>query len=395
MQIIASPELDQFRDACREWLSRSVPRETRPRDGLAMRDFDIAWQRRQFEGGWAGVSWPKEYGGRGASVLEQLIWFEECARANAPQAGACFVALSHAGPTLITRGSEAQKERHLPAILKGQHIWCQGFSEPGAGSELASLRCKAEVDGDELVINGTKIWTTYGHLADYQELLVRTDPKASRHKGISWVICDMKSPGVEIRPIRAMSGLTHFAQVFYDNVRIPLASLVGELNDGWRVAMTTLGFERGTGMIAHQLELASTVDRLIRVCKEVKSPITERVLIEDEAIAATLAGIRAEVTALRSLTYASIARGMREAVPGPDGNVVALYFGELTRRVHQTALDLLGPIALEQGGDYDWPFHYLECFKWAIGGGTSEIRRNTIGERMLGLPKAPSNRVSV
>ena len=371
---------------------RNVPREARPRDGTDMREFDLQWQRRQYEGGWAGVSWPREYGGRGASVLEQLIWFEECARANAPQAGCLFVALSHAGPTLITRGTESQKVRHLPPILRGEQAWCQGFSEPGAGSDLASLRCRAEVDGDYLVVNGTKIWTTYGHLVDYQELLVRTDQKASRHKGISWVICDMKAPGIEIRPIRAMSGLTHFAQVFYDNVRIPVSNLVGDLNDGWRVAMTTLGFERGTGMIAHQLDLASTVDRLIRACKEVRSLSTGRKLIEDDAIAARLAGVRAEVIALRALTYASIARAMRETVPGPEGNVVSLYFGELTRRVHQAALDLLGPVALEQGGDYDWPLHYLECFKWAIGGGTSEIRRNTIGERMLGLPKAPSNR---
>ena len=235
MQIIVSTALELFRAECREWLAHNVPRGRRPEEGPAMRDFDRAWQRRQFDGGWAGVSWPKDYGGRGASVLEQLIWFEECARAGAPSSGTMFVALSHAGPTLITSANEEQKAFHLPRILRGEVSWCQGFSEPGAGSDLASLRCKAEVDGDHLIVNGSKIWTTYGDLSDYQELLVRTDPAAQRHKGISWVICDMKLPGIEIRPIKAMSGLTHFAQVFYDNVRIPMSNLIGSLNDGWRV----------------------------------------------------------------------------------------------------------------------------------------------------------------
>jgi alkylation response protein AidB-like acyl-CoA dehydrogenase len=223
MQIIASRELESFRSECRDWLAQNVPREKRPPEGLAMRQFDRAWQRRQFDGGWAGVSWPKEFGGRGASVLEQLIWYEECARGHAPPPGAMFVGLSHAGPTLITSASDAQKAFHLPRILNGDAVWCQGFSEPGAGSDLAALRCRGEIDGDHLVVNGTKIWTSYGHHADYQELLIRTDQNALRHKGISWVICDMKLPGIEIRPIEAMSGQTQFAQIFYDNVRIPLS----------------------------------------------------------------------------------------------------------------------------------------------------------------------------
>jgi len=391
MRIITSPELEMFRDQCRSWLKDNVPREKRPPEGEAMRAFDLAWQKRQYDGGWAGVSWPPEYGGRGLSVLEQLIWHEEYARAGAPPSGAMFVALSHAGPTLIVSGNEAQKARHLPPILKGEENWCQGFSEPGAGSDLASLKCRATIDGDYLVVNGTKIWTSYGHLADWQELLVRTDPDLPRHKGISWVICDMKAPGIDIRPIRAMSGLTHFTQVFYDDVRIPLANVVGGLNNGWRVAMTTLGFERGTGTIAHQIELSATVDKLIAVACELPAASGDGRAIDDQAVAADLAMLRAEVTALRSLTAASVSRGMREAVPGPEGNIVALYFGELSRRVHATALDLLGPRGIERGG-HDWPLHYLEAFKWAIGGGTSEIRRNAIGERLLGLPKGPNAR---
>ena len=388
MHLISSPQLDQFRAECRDWLAHNVPRGVRPLEGAALRDYDLAWQRRQYEAGWAGISWPKDYGGRGASVLEQLIWHEEYARAAAPPSASMFVALSHAGPTLIVAGTEAQKARHLPAILRGEENWCQGFSEPGAGSDLASLKCRAEIDGDQLVVNGTKIWTTYGEHAVWQELLVRTDPDRPRHKGISWVICDMRSPGIEVRPIKAMSGLNHFAQCFYDDVRIPLSNVVGEINGGWKVAMTTLGFERGTGTIAHQIELANIVERLIASARAMPGGAGEDVMAE-------LATLKSEVMALRSLTVASVSRGMREEVPGPEGNIVALYFAELTRRVNSFAFDLLGPMALERGGAHDWPLHYLECFKWGIGGGTIEIRRNAIAERLLGLPKGPSAREAV
>jgi alkylation response protein AidB-like acyl-CoA dehydrogenase len=348
-----------------------------------MREFDCAWQRRQFDGGWAGVSWPQEFGGRGASVLEQLIWYEECARAHAPAPGSMFVALSHAGPTLITAATPEQKAFHLPRILKGEAVWCQGFSEPGSGSDLASLKCRADLEGDHLVVNGTKIWTSYGQHADYQELLVRTDPEAPKHRGISWVICDMNLPGIEVRPIKAMSGFAQFAQVFYDNVRIPRANLIGELNGGWGVAMTTLGFERGTGMITHQLELTATVERLIRDAFDEASGVAR-----SPSMLARLAQLRAEAAALRSLTVASISRAMHSNVPGAEGNIVSLHFGELIRRVYQTALDLYGAEALQW--DSHWPLHYLDGFKWAIGGGTSEVRRNAIGERMLGLPKGPA-----
>ncbi|AIT80057.1 acyl-CoA dehydrogenase family protein [Novosphingobium pentaromativorans] len=389
MRLIEDPKLDRFRAECRDWLQDNVPTAKRPPDGLALREYDLAWQRTQYEGGWAGVSWPKEYGGRGLSVLEQLIWHEEYARAGAPPSASMFVALSHAGPTLIVQGSDEQKQRYLPKILKGEENWCQGFSEPGAGSDLASLKTRGVVDGDHLVVTGTKIWTSYAEGANRQELLVRTDPEQPRHRGLTWIVCDMDLPGIDIRPITAMSGVTHFAQVFYDEVRIPLANVVGEINKGWAIAMTTLGFERGTGTIAHQIELANGVERLIEVAGETTDPETGRSLLDDDAVAARLAGLRAEVMALRSLTVASVSRGMREEVPGAEGNIPALYFGELTRRVNGAALEILGPAALARDGEHNWPLHYLESFKWAIGGGTSEIRRNVIGERVLGLPRGP------
>ena len=386
MRIVDSPELQRFRAECRDWLADNVPREKRPPEGTAMREFDLAWQRRQFEGGWAGLAWPRDYGGRGASLLEQYIWHEEYARAGGPASGSLFVALSHAGPTLIAAGDDVQKQFHLPRILQGEAVWCQGFSEPNAGSDLGALECRGTVEGDHLIVSGTKIWTSYGDLADYQELLIRTEPGSTGRRGISWAICDMRAPGIEIRPIRAMSGLTHFAQIFYDDVRLPLSNVVGALGGGWSVAMTTLGFERGTATIAHQIALSETVAQLIALARRLPGPDGTGTAIEDDAVAAGLATLKAEVAALRSLTAASISRGLREAVPGAEGNIVALYFAELTRRIHQAALDLLGPAALERGGE-DWPFRYLEAYKWGIGGGTTEIRRNAIGERVLGLPK--------
>ncbi len=389
MRLIEDPELDRFRAECRDWLEDHVPKGPRPPEGLALREYDLAWQRTQYEGGWAGVSWPEEYGGRGLSVLEQLIWHEEYARAGAPPSASMFVALSHAGPTIIVQGSDEQKTKYLPAILKGDENWCQGFSEPGAGSDLASLKTRGVVDGDCLVVTGTKIWTSYAEGANRQELLVRTNPEEPRHRGLTWIVCDMDLPGIDIRPITAMSGVTHFAQVFYDEVRIPLTNVVGEINKGWAIAMTTLGFERGTGTIAHQIELANGVERLIEAARETTDPATNRTLIADDAVAAKLAGLRAEVMALRSLTIASVSRGMREEVPGAEGNIPALYFGELTRRVNGAALEIFGCSALVRDGEHNWPLHYLESFKWAIGGGTSEIRRNVIGERVLDLPRGP------
>jgi alkylation response protein AidB-like acyl-CoA dehydrogenase len=390
MKIIETAAESDFRQEVRAWLETHVPREKRAAEGPEMRAFDMAWQKTQYEGGWAGISWPKEFGGRGLPLVEQMIWHEEYSRAGAPSSATMFVALSHAGPTLINEGSEEQKAYHLPRILKGEVTWCQGFSEPGAGSDLGGLKTRAEVDGDDLVVNGSKIWTTYAPGATFQELLVRSDPTLGKHKGISWVICPMDTKGLEVRPIKAMSGITHFAQCFYDDVRIPLSNVVGGLNNGWGVAMTTLGFERGTASIAHQIELSRTVEKLVEIARQVDAPDGKRKAIADDAIAAELATLRAEVAALRSMTALSISRNMRSAVPGPEGNLVALQFGELIRRVMAFGLQLLGPRGLERHNEFgEWPMEYMECFKWAIGGGTTEIRRNAIGERLLGLPRGP------
>ncbi len=378
-----------FRAEVRAWLRDNIPRERRPPDGPPMRAFDLDWQRRQHDGGWAGLAWPKEHGGRGASLVEQLIWFEECARMGAPQLGCLTIALNHGGPTLIAKGTEAQKAFHLPKILRGEVVWCQGFSEPGSGSDLASLRTRAVIDGEHLVVTGQKIWTSHAHLADYQELLVRTDPAAPKHKGITWVICDMQAPGITVRPIRSMAGHHHFCEVFYDEVRIPLANVVGAVNDGWRVAMSTLSFERGTGYVAKQLELSRLIEELIALARETPGPNGRASLLDDDAVAGELAVLQAEVAALRAMSYTAMSRCLREPVPGPEGSIVALFYGELAKRVHGMAMRILGPRGLERSDATEaFVGSYLHAYHETIAGGTSEIRRNIIGERVLGLPRA-------
>lgn len=230
-----------------------------------------------------------------------------------------FVGNNHGGPTLMVSGTPEQKAFHLPRILQGDVVWCQGFSEPGAGSDLAALNCKAAIDGDELVVNGHKIWTSYAHVADFQELLVRTNSDAPKHKGISWVICDMTLPGIEVRGIKTMSHVTDFCEVFYDDVRIPLTNVVGAIDDGWRVTMTTLSFERGTAFMADQVELAMVVERLIHEATE-RTDASGRSVIRDDYIVRRLgkiARLRTEVAALKAMTIAGISRTKRTVSPGP------------------------------------------------------------------------------
>ena len=391
MDIRFSAAEEAFRAAARAWLEANVPRGSRPAgaDLRARRDYDLAWQRRMFEGGWAGVSWPREFGGRGASLMEQVIWYEEYARAGAPEITTTFVGLNHAGPTLIACGSEEQKAYHLPRILRGDVVWCQGFSEPNAGSDLASLQTRAVFDGAELVVSGQKIWTSFGNVAEFQELLVRTDPEAPRHRGISWVICAMDSPGIDVRPITTLTGDQHFCEVFYDQVRIPLRNVVGQLHDGWRVAMATLGFERGTAFLSEQIRLARRLEDLAALARSVPGPRAGRA-IDDDEIGRRLALVRAEVAALRAMTYRSVSLAVRTGVPGAEASIIRLFFSELVQRIDLLALDILGPAAVERcegSPAARWADSYLAGLSQTIGGGTKDIQRNIIGDRVLGLPR--------
>lgn len=374
MDLLKDPEITAFREEARTWLEENAPREERPADDLQAREFDRAWQRLQFEGGWAGVAWPKEYGGSGLSPLQQMIWYEEMVRADAPSMGSFTVALGHAGPTIIARGTEEQQEAYLQRIIGGDTPWCQGFSEPGSGSDLASLRTRATIEGDELVVNGQKIWTSFAHIADFQELLVRTDPDAPKHRGISWVVLDMKTPGLTVRPIRTIDGNAHFCECFYDDVRIPLANVVGGLNNGWQVAMSTLSFERGMGYLQSRLTIITRVDRLIAEARR-------RNVLTDDRIAWQLAHLRAEATAVHALGYDGV---VTKARPELVAAVNQVFNGELDKELYRVALEVLQVDGLERD---PWTAGYLGSFPATIAGGSKDIQKNIVGERVLGLPR--------
>jgi alkylation response protein AidB-like acyl-CoA dehydrogenase len=374
-----SEDIAAFRARARAWLAENVPSELPPPDGQAARVFVMGWQQKLASGGWTGITWPKEYGGGGLSVYEQIAWWEEYALADAPTPlDASFTQINHAGPTLIACGTDAQKSFHLPKILAGEVIWCQGFSEPGAGSDLAAIRTRGEVVGDEIVINGQKIWSSFADYADYQEAVIRTDPGAGKpHAGLSWVIVPMDAPGLTVRPIATMPGPKKYCEVFYDNVRIPLSNVVGGLNNGWATAMSTLSFERGTAALGLQIRLILQVEKLVAAC-----PASRPVL------RARLARLRAEAAAMRAMAY-RFAIEAATGVPGPEGSMIRLYFAELSQRVGAAAIELYGLAAPETLGEHGWAHDYLDAFSETIAGGTAEIQRNIIGERVLGLPKGP------
>jgi alkylation response protein AidB-like acyl-CoA dehydrogenase len=370
--------LDEFRDEVRTWLAENKPTEKRPGFGGPMREWDADWQRRQFEGGWAGIDWPTEYGGRGLGFLEQIIWYEEYVQSGLPIGENCFVvALAHAGPTLILRANDAQKQAYLPRILRGETPWCQGFSEPSSGSDLASLQTRAELDGDALVVNGQKVWTSYANVADYQEMLVRTDPNAPKHKGITWLVCDMNAPGVEVRPIRTIDGESHFCEVFYTDVRIPLTDVVDEINNGWSVAMSTLAIERGPVALDYQLQTVQMVEDLVELARD-------RGLLRDEALTLRLAEARAEASALRAMTYVGVSMAIPGQTPPPISTAARTFWAQLRQDVGRLSLEILGAEGLELN---PWTTTWLTAFSSTLAGGTKDIQKNIIGERVLGLPR--------
>ena len=391
MDLQYSDEDREFRARAREWLKAHVPVDARPANGLAGAQYDRDWQRKLHDHGWAGVAWPKEFGGLGLTGLQQVIWYEEMARAGAPHyINTTYVALMHAGPTLIARGTDEQKAFHLPRILSGEALWCQGFSEPNAGSDLAALKTRGRVEGDHLVVNGAKMWTTDAQHADYQELLIRTDPDSQRHKGLTWVIADMHAPGIDIRPIRTMLNDEHVNMVFYDEVRIPLANVVGEVGNGWSTALATLSFERGLGFIGDQLELYERVGRAIELAGKVRLE-DGRLAIEDNGIAQRLASLKADTIAIRSMTLADIAETDRTGMPGPKGSMMKLLVTGTHKALSEVVGEILGWDFLEFDGDrsaHPWTYDYLWSWIFTISGGTSEIQRENIADRVLELPRA-------
>lgn len=392
MDLRYSDEDRHFRARAREWLSANVPSEPRPAGGAIASQFDRDWQKKLFEHGWAGVAWPKEYGGLGLSGLQQVIWYEELSRAHAPvmHVSTTYVALMHAGPTVMARGTEEQKAFHLPRILSGEALWCQGFSEPNAGSDLAALRTSGRVEGDHVVVNGAKMWTTDAKHADWMEMLIRTDPGSQRHKGLSWLAFDMKTPGIDIKPIRTMMLDEHINMVFFDEVRVPLSAVVGELNGGWSTAMATLSFERGLGFIADQLELFEKVGRAIELASELCGP-DGRPAIEDAEIARRLAAIKAETMSIRAMTLADITETDRTGMPGPKGSMMKLKVTAAHKALTRLVSDIMGWGFFEFDGNRAanlWTHDFLWSWVFSIAGGTNEIQREITADRVLELPRS-------
>jgi alkylation response protein AidB-like acyl-CoA dehydrogenase len=391
MDLRDSPSHARFREEARRWLRANRPRALPAAASAPERvAFARAWQRRLHEGGWAGIDWPAAYGGRGASKMESLIWFEEYARAWAPSLIQLSVGTSLVGPTLIEHGQEWQRERFLAPILRGDELWCQGFSEPNAGSDVAALRTRGELRGDEILVTGQKIWTSFARQADWCILVVRTDPLAPKHRGLTFLLVDMKSPGITVRPLREMTGEAWFNEVFFDAVRVPRAHVVGEVDRGWDVVVGTLSVERSTS--AQHARLEVEVERLIALAK--RTPYRGRPASRDPRLRRVLAELAAGVRVLRMTSYRNAARLEQTGRPGPEGSILKLAWSELDQRVKDTALEILGFAGLVPGGDplavedgY-WAHELLWSRASTIYAGTSEIQRNIIAQRALGLPRS-------
>jgi len=393
-----TPEQEAFRTHLRTWLERnkaevfghnSDPLSERDEDGDTRWQRMLEWHRRLYEAGYVALHWPKEWGGGGAGLVEQAIYQDEVLRLGLPLYGANQLAIDRLGPTLIFLGNDEQRRRYLPKMLSGEEIWCQGYSEPGAGSDLAGLQTRAVIDGDDFVINGQKVWTSLAHRAHLQVLLVRTDPSAPKHRGISYLLVDMRTPGITIRPLVQITGEADFNEVFYDNVRVPRKNLVGELNQGWQVSIATLMYERVSGGTRHPVE--RTINELIDLSRGIEfegMPAAQHPYVRQK-----LAQFATEALCLRLSRYRSLTTQLNGKVPGPESSFGKLHATELNLRVAMFADELLGPYAqLERGSpsaveNGRWGYRALRARGLTIAAGSSEIQRNIIGERVLRLPK--------
>ncbi|MEA2915586.1 MAG: hypothetical protein QOJ15_7667 [Bradyrhizobium sp.] len=387
----------RFRDELRDWLRSALPpgwgkTVFEPHDEQGKARLRIEWERTLHQGGWNGINWPARYGGRGASLVEQAIFAEEMAIAAAPE-GINIVGRNLVAPTLLQHGSEGQRERFLPKILSGEEIWCQGFSEPNAGSDLASIRCKADRIGDEFVINGQKIWTSFAQYAQCCIVLVRTDTTQPKHKGISFLLVDMNSPGIAVRPLVQMSGESEFNETFFEDVRVPASNLVGELNGGWRIAMTTLAYERGPeDSLGRQIRFKQELDRVLTT---LATPMPGGgSALNDPVLCDKLARAVAEIEIMRLSCLRSFSHAIQGKALGAEASMSKLYWSHAAQNLYETALDAMGPLAALTEGDALSPlggraaFNYLNSRGYTIYSGTSEIQRNIIAERVLGLPKS-------
>ena len=390
-----TPEQQAFRRDVRGWLADNLPVDLCVDDPFDERvapdrgtfERRVAWQKKMSAARWVGISWPAQYGGRDATLMEQIVFDEEYFHARAPVLPG-YSGVNMAGPTIIEWGTEEQKRLFLPRILAGDDIWCQGYSEPGAGSDLASLRTRADLDGDDFVVNGQKVWTSGAQFADWIYMLVRTDPAAPKHRGISYLLVDMKTPGITVRPLVLMNGHRHFNEVFFVDVRVPKSGLIGKQNEGWKPAMTTLMYERKSG---GGRGYAEQLGRLRSLAGELR--VAGRTAWDDPLVRQGFAQLWIEATCLRYTRLRNITRQLRGEPPGPEGSILKLFGSELGVRIADFVGGLLGPhVLLNRPSDAvpDGPRWYnrvVSARQYTIAGGTSEIQRNIIGERVLGLPK--------
>ncbi|WP_096505421.1 acyl-CoA dehydrogenase family protein [Mycobacteroides stephanolepidis] len=377
MDLTFSPEQCVFREEVRSWLASNAV-TTGTGDEEARFRQRIEWQRRLNEAGWAAVHWPERFGGRGATYTETAIFYEELAKARTPLL-ANGIGLMLVGPTLMAWGTPEQQARYLPPIMSADEIWCQGFSEPGAGSDLASLRTRAVRDDDEWVVTGQKVWTSFAQYSKWCILLARTDPDVKKHRGISFFLMDMEQPGVTVRPIRQMTGESEFNELFLDDVRIPAENLVGGLNNGWQVAMTTLMNERAGLGFALQATLRNEVDDLFDAA-------IGNGTIDDARIADRLGEVYLRVEMLRHIAWRTLSAVEANRAPGPEGSIGKWLWSETAQDIAALAVDILGDAALCTNSP--WSFELMRAPGYTIEGGTTQVQKNIIAERVLGLPKA-------
>jgi alkylation response protein AidB-like acyl-CoA dehydrogenase len=392
MDLNYSPEDLTFRETTRRWFAANTPAHD-----LETLDERKAWHRKMYEAGYVGLLWPKEYGGRGATPMQQAIVADEMARVNAPPTinglGIGFI-----GPTIIVHGTEWQKQRYLKKILTAEEIWCQLYSEPNAGSDLAGLKTRAEDQGDHFLVNGQKIWTSSGPIADWGLLLCRTDPKVPKHKGISCMLLNMRQPGVEVRPLKQITGSALFSEVFMTNARAEKVDLIGRLGQGWEIAQTTLGYERGGNSLGRVTRYASAFNQLVKATKELRRG--DKPLIEDPVVRAKLGRIFADLEVQRYAALRVLSALQKTDSPGAASSITKLSYTEFEKRYYEMVLEILGPAGQLLTARHEWddidtssgePGTWATAFLWSRAGtiysGSSEIQKNVIGERVLGLPK--------
>ncbi len=376
MDLTLSPTEEAFRDDVRGWLAENHPGDP-PEDDKEAFEFSRRWQRKMYEAGWAGISWPKEYGGRGASLIEQAVYSAEMVRARAPSP-ANVLGLAMGGPTVIGHGTEEQKERFIQPILSGEEIWCQGFSEPESGSDLASLKTKAVKDNGDWLVTGQKVWTTFAHHSKWCMLVARTDTEVPKHKGLTYFLMDMEQEAVQVRPLRQITGQAEFNELFLEEARIPDANVLGGVGNGWKVALTTLMNERaGLGFYLGV--------RLRQLLDQVFEEAAGRGLLDDPVVADKLGELNLRAEIIRLTGYRGLTATEKYGQPGPEGSLTKWMWSDTNQQLTQLAADILGPEALTNGAP--WAFELLRARGNSIEGGTTEVLKNIVAERVLGRPR--------